>query len=122
MDTVTFNIIQTDAGGGGGGGGGTVLKEVPVPFFVREQTFEQTCGIDADQDGLVCDLNEDWISCPDDCEFPSLDQLLCLGSADCVWSEAWFLKMLFALLLLTTIYLVYTDLTLPRRRRKLFKP
>lgn len=121
-DNVTFNIIEQEIGGGGGGGGDEGKEvEVPVPFFIREKTLENTCGYDADQDGLICDPNEDWISCPEDCEFPQLDELLCLGGGECVWREAWFLKMLFGMLLITTIYLVYTDLTVRPRKRKIFK-
>lgn len=118
--SVQFNIVQSELGGGGGGGGTITEKEVPVPFFVREESYDVTCGVDADLDGYICDANEDWISCPDDCEFPSLDELLCFGGDACVWREAWFLKMLFALLLMTTIYLVYIDLTLPPRKRRIF--
>ena len=119
-DQITWTIQVATPSAGGGGGGGPKEEEVPVPFFVREETFDFTCGIDGNQDGLLCDLNEDWVSCPEDCELPSLDALLCLSSA-CVWREAWFLKMLFAMLLMITVYFVYLDYQLPKRRRKIFR-
>jgi hypothetical protein len=104
----------------GGGGGSGEKQETPIPFFLREKTPDKTCSVDADQDGILCDVNEDWISCPDDCSAPNLDNLLCFKGSGCVWREAWFLKLLFAMMLIITLYLLYTDYSSPPRQRKVF--
>jgi len=109
-DQITFNIQQPSSDELGGGGGSQPIKtDVNIPYFVSETPLEQTCGYDGNQDGLACDPNEDWISCPEDCTAPSLDSLLCLSGADCVWREAWFMKILFGILLIATTYVLYLD-------------
>lgn len=95
-----------------------VEKSTEVPYFVEAQLYADTCGVDYDNDGELCDANEHVLSCPEDCNFPTFDELICAN--DCVWMEEWFLKVVFGGLILVTIYLVYTDMKLPRRRRTLF--
>lgn len=85
-----------------------IEREVPVPFFSRGKavSLEETCGYDGNLDGYVCDPNEDWLNCPDDCSTPSLDSLLCLGQ-ECLWQEAWFARTLVIVIIGIGAYLFY---------------
>jgi len=85
----------------------TFKNEVRIPFFKRE-SFElllnQTCERDANLDGLLCDPNEDFVSCPTDCEPPSLDSFLCIRGK-CSWREGWFVRVLLLLIAGSGIFL-----------------
>ena len=73
-----------------------VQRAVSVPFFERptmNKLLNTTCGYDANSDGILCDPNEDFTSCNEDCATPSLDNIMCIGT-ECVWQEAWFARTL----------------------------
>ena len=116
-ETLIWTIQETTAGGGGGGGGG----EEPPKEEPLSQEGIPTCGIDIDDDGILCDSNEDWLSCPDDCSAPNLDNLLCLEPDKCLWKEAWFLKITFGLLLFIIVLLLYLDYNQPKSKRKILR-
>lgn len=85
----------------------TVNRQVPVPFFSKPGStglLNETCGYDTNQDGIMCDPNEDFISCPKDCERPSFDSVMCVGEK-CAWQEAWFARTLLMLVTGVGIFL-----------------
>ena len=107
-DTVTFTVTQS-TGSTSQPQGASMDSYVVVPLLVEEEPISESCGVDKDKDGYICDSNEDWISCPEDCEAPDWDSLFCLKPQKCIWTEAWFLKIMFGLLGLVTMYLLYLD-------------
>jgi hypothetical protein len=83
------------------------VRELEVSFFNRGAAvdIEETCGYDGNLDGFLCDPNEDWISCSEDCSTPSIDSLLCLGP-ECLWQEAWFARILILALVVVGIFII----------------
>ena len=77
----------------------------------------ETCGIDYNDDTIMCDDNENIWNCRIDCTVPNLDTILCVDKHRCIWRESWFNKDLFLILIAYTIYLAWTDSTKKRPRR-----
>jgi len=84
----------------------TKYIDVKVPYFIEESVSSDTCGIDADQDGNKCDLNEDFLSCSSDCSI-NIDELTCINGFRCMWTEAWFLQIVLILQSIGSLYLIY---------------
>lgn len=84
----------------------TSFRNVEIPYNVEETVAETTCGIDADGDGNLCDLNEDFISCNSDCSI-KVTEILCVDQYRCMLTEAWFLQIILLIELLVSTYLLY---------------
>jgi predicted nucleic acid-binding Zn ribbon protein len=84
----------------------TEYKDIEVPLYIREKTSAETCGIDADQDGIMCDLNEDFISCSEDCNV-NVAEILCIHRQRCMWTESWFIQVIIIIQLMMLLYMIY---------------